>query len=111
MTEAFRATLRHRAPAAKFVPFREVQFQDGAEPQANACHVNVERWVTENPQHKAVRGWLVTSGFLLDRHSVIVDEHGELFDITPIALPYRPPFLSGSEAEFNASPAQINLVT
>jgi hypothetical protein len=103
--------LRRRALSAKLVPFREVHFTSG-EPQPNACHVNVEQWVKENPQHRPVRGWLVTSGVVFDRHSLIADERGELFDITPIALPHRPPFLryEGSEDEFNAIPAQIIVV-
>jgi hypothetical protein len=106
---ALYASLRQRTPTAKLVPFREVQFKDGTRPQPNACHLNVEQWIKENPQHRPVRGWLVTSGFLLDRHSVVAGERGEFFDITPVSVTHRPPFIWGSEAEFNTSPAQLNV--
>jgi hypothetical protein len=111
VTDELRAALRLRAPSATLVPYHEVRFTNGV-PEPNACHVNVEQWIKENPQHRPVRGWLITSGFVFDRHSLIADERGELFDITPIQQPYRPPFLvhPGNEAEFMALPAQIILV-
>lgn len=109
ITEELQTALRWRAPLAKPVPFREVRLKSGA-PKPNACHENVDQWVKENPRHRAIRGWLVTSGFIFDRHSLIADERGEWFDITPIQ-PYRPPFLIhlGNEEEFMALPAQIIL--
>ena len=111
LTEEFLTELRLRATSAKFIPFRVVRFKNG-EPQPNACHTNVEDWIKENPQHKPVQGWLVTSGFLLDAHSVVADDSGTLFDITPVQTPWRPPFLPhlGNDAEFKELPARIHLV-
>jgi hypothetical protein len=102
----------HASLSAKLVPLRVVQFKGGRQPQPNACHGNVEQWAKQNPQHRPVRGWLITSGFVFDRHSLLADERGELFDITPIQQPYRPPFLThpGNEDEFMALPAQIILI-
>jgi hypothetical protein len=70
-----------RRSLAVSIEIRSVAFKNGERPEANKCHENVERWVEENPDCVAVRGWL-DSGGLLDAHSVIADADGRLFDIT-----------------------------
>ncbi|MFM0072596.1 hypothetical protein PQQ86_15680 [Paraburkholderia sediminicola] len=61
---------------------------DAWTPTLGACHENVRRWVESHPAHKAVRGWLDVSFLALPparrftAHSVVADEHGDLFDVT-----------------------------
>jgi hypothetical protein len=112
LTEEFLAELRFRVPFSRVIPFRVVRFKNGEEPQLNVCHMNVEKWIKENPKHTPVRGWLVTSDFLLDAHSVVADEREILFDITPLQTTTRPPFLPlvGSECKVWALHPQIHLV-
>jgi hypothetical protein len=72
------------------------------------CHDNVNRWCHENPSHRPVRGWLVTST-LFDRHSVVDRGTSALLDIMPLDdrsysdfLPY-----DGSQDEFDKLPNQV----
>jgi hypothetical protein len=98
--------LRARADEATSVPYKAVKFTVGF-PYPHACHLNVKAWVAENPGAKRVRGWLVTSGTIFDKHSV-VEENGEHYDITPSNAPGTP-FLpyTGSDADFCAIEAQL----
>ena len=94
---------------AEFVPFRQVRLKEG-EPIAHNCHVNVDRWVAENPADRPIRGWLVASnlsGAVLDKHSVVCGGDGTWFDITPLNSPT--PFVAhpGTEAEFQSFPDQV----
>jgi hypothetical protein len=82
-------------------------FSDGSSPRQSCCHENVERYVRENPESAAVRGWTIIgeiAGHLhMGAHSV-VDAHGSLIDITP--LPHEPiGFIShlGTDEEFRAA--------
>ena len=65
-------------------------------PLPKVCHENVDRWCADKLGRLAVRGWLrgATGGmgsYLLISHSV-VEEHGELYDITPEdGTPIGPP--------------------
>ena len=100
--------LREILPQAKLVPFRSVRFREGA-PTAHNCHENVDRWVSENPSDRAIRGWLVASnasGAILDKHSVVCSGDGAWFDVTPLNHPT--PFVAhpGTEAEFQSLPNQ-----
>jgi hypothetical protein len=58
-------------------------------PQKNHCHDNVAYWVKRNPKHKHVFGFLIFDLRIEDAriqvvaHSVVEDESGALFDITP----------------------------
>src|SRR5260221_12129434 len=57
-------------------------------PQPASCHANVDLWLRHNPQHRSVRGWWYCDYALVGTaeffaHSVIANENGELFDITP----------------------------
>lgn len=101
---------REKVQTASAVDFLPVSFRNG-KPRRNKCRENVDSWLEEHPDHEPVRGWFVTSGFLLDQHSVIADQDGVLFDITPLAVP-RPPFLRywGAEDEFWQIPARIQLI-
>src|SRR4051794_37608425 len=54
----------------------------GFTPRPNDCHGNVDSWVRLHPQHHTVRGFLVISDNLFNKHSV-VDTGPELLDITP----------------------------
>ncbi len=81
----FAALCRKVPDASERVSFLEVRFDDGSQPTRNKCHENVDRWVKNNPQYWAVRGWAVNGNggyYLLDAHSVVCDERGALWDIT-----------------------------
>jgi hypothetical protein len=73
---------RRRLPSAERVAFKEIGLRDGSWPIRNKCHDNVDAWVLANPHYRAVRGWVVTGGHILDAHSVICDQRGKLWDIT-----------------------------
>ena len=82
------------------VPFREVEL-GGWTPVQQECHDNVLRWIEAHPTHSAVHGWLymdfggALSCVRLISHSVVRDEAGELFDITPMGPTFgRYPFIS-----------------
>jgi hypothetical protein len=81
------ATLALLAVTASRVPRFADKF-DGWTPILGACHENVSRWVESHPGHKVVRGWLDVSFLALPparrftAHSVVADEHGDLFDVT-----------------------------
>jgi hypothetical protein len=84
---AYFQQLRERVNSAVRVPFHEVQLK-GEEPRLNDCHRNVDCWVKNHPETKAVRGWLFwppneAGQYTFMAHS-IVDENGQLVDITPL---------------------------
>ncbi len=88
----YEAAICKQLMGAKPVPFRKVSL-DGWRPRASPhCHENVDTWVRAMRGHRAVRGWVFLkecytgSGFgeELTAHSVVRDEKGNLFDITPI---------------------------
>ncbi len=87
----YEAAICKQLADAKGVPFREVEL-DEWRPTASKCHENVDRWVGAMREHRAVRGWVVLKectigssfGLELTAHSVVCDEKGSLFDITPI---------------------------
>src|SRR5438309_12111078 len=70
------------------------------------CHDNVNRWCHENPGHKPLRGWLVTST-LFDKHSVV--DRGESALDMPLDGPSYSYFLAhdGTEDEFEKLPNQV----
>jgi hypothetical protein len=77
-----------RLKASQVVPFIEVSVGDWR-PERSRCHDNVDIWIKSNPRHVAVRGWVVYAsdgkdGVGLTAHTVVKDEDGNLFDITPI---------------------------
>jgi hypothetical protein len=62
------------------------KFANGEVPKPNDCHVNVDRWVAENPEHSAARGWVIDGGmgehYNFVAHSAVRTPSGELIDIT-----------------------------
>jgi hypothetical protein len=73
--------------SAVTVRFREVEPREG-ETKLNDCHRNVDRWIQNHPEIKAVRGWLFwpaneAARYTLMAHSV-VGENDQLFDITSL---------------------------
>ena len=89
--DEYEAAICKNLPESRLVDFKKVQGK-GWRPEESRCHFNVDRWVQENPGHTPVRGWVVYKpsfangklGLELTAHSVVRDEKGELFDITPI---------------------------
>ena len=72
------------------------------EPQPKCCYQNVDLWIEQHPNCKAIRGWLVSieEGFPVARfipHSVIEEPDGTLVDITPTPVPLTRPFLRHEE--------------
>ena len=107
-------TRRHEAVV---VPYEPQPMTTGPASE-HWCHENVDRWVFEHPDHKAVRGWLVfdwtenelgrrllsLASVTLPRcrftaHSVVETPDGRLFDLTPSQASQRYPFLRHHEAD------------
>lgn len=90
--------LYERRHQAVLVPFRDFS-SPGFSPVEQACHSNVDKWCRSHQKHQAVRGWLVHESWLpqgfcrFAPHSVVLDERGELFDLTPTRAIRRYPFL------------------
>lgn len=58
-------------------------------PKVAECHQNADAWVSVHPEFKVVRGWVTYASFGGDSvafmaHSVVRDQSGRLFDITPL---------------------------
>jgi hypothetical protein len=86
--ERYGALLAQQVNEAVVVPYRQVNIGDWV-PEQNKCHHNVAAWVESNPNHWQVRGWLViaapNSNFIrFVAHTVVEDENGNRFDITPL---------------------------
>jgi hypothetical protein len=73
------------------------------------CHDNVSRWLQQHPTHCAVRGWIASTNWLFDQHSV-VDTGNGLLDVTPRVADCGLPFIRhpGSESDFWYSPSQVS---
>lgn len=65
------------------VPYRQVAVGSWV-PSTSNCHANVEKWVELNPKDSVVRGWVLYAENQLTAHSVVRDDTGKLFDITPL---------------------------
>jgi hypothetical protein len=81
----------------------------GFRAERSKCHDNANRWCLENPDHKVVRGWLITSGTVFDKHSVIDRGAAGLMDITPLPDRTFSEFLihEGTQEEFEGLPNQL----
>jgi hypothetical protein len=110
--------LYERVDTAVQVPFRDVAL-DGGEPKLNSCHDNVNCWLKSHSETRAVRRWLFwkpdeTGRCTFMAHSVL-DENGQLVDITPLD-PNTPRdgllFLEhlGTEEDFSAMKTQCSQV-
>lgn len=75
------------------------------------CHDNVNRWCFAHYEHGPARGWLISGDCVLDKHSLVKFDNGELVDITPMPDAARRTFLvhDGTEDEFIRLPNQIVL--
>jgi hypothetical protein len=106
-----RQCLYERRHEAVMVPFEARTLESGS-PSYHNCHNNVDRWVREHPNDKAVRGWFVNDvnadglwpACYFIAHSVIKDSTGRLIDITPNRASQPYPFLQhdGPEDQFIA---------
>lgn len=82
----------------------------GAKPVLSECHQNVDKFVAENAAFRAIRGWLFSSGFKMQKHSVVRDESGRLLEITfpDCTIPF---FVHpGTEEEFWSLDNEYNLL-
>ena len=74
-------------------------------PAENDCHVNVTTWCMKTQGFEIVRGWLyfdmanLMPFVLFNAHSVIRNQKGELWDITPTKASNPYPFLVAEETE------------
>lgn len=77
--------------------------------ERSRCHKNVDRWCRLHPKHRVVRGWLVTSSYVLDRHSLVDIGEIDLMDITPMPDEASRLFLphDGGCDEFETLPNQL----
>jgi hypothetical protein len=85
------ARLLARRGSAEWLDPGAVCFRNGKPPDAGKCHENVDRWVSENRNCRAVRGWLIESETsdqaVFTAHSAVDEGYGPLVDITlPISL-------------------------
>jgi hypothetical protein len=112
--QEYEATICKGRDGAALVPFVEVTIGDWT-PEIADCHNNVDRYVAARPGCEPIRGWICYASFGPDgegftAHSVMRNDRGELFDITPVYpsaerggvfLPHR-----GDEALFLAMRTQ-----
>jgi len=86
--EEYEAAVCARRHQANRVPFQSVSI--GAwTPKVAECHQNADTWVKAHPEDEAVRGWVTYASFGgdsvgLTAHSIVRDQSGTLFDITPL---------------------------
>lgn len=97
----YEAAICKQLPHAKNVRFKKVALDDWA-PEVGKCHDNVKKWVETIPGQKPVIGWVaymdcllpdLSIGRQLTTHSVVLNDKGELYDITPLADERQRPFL------------------
>lgn len=124
--EAFLAELtgiRGQRPPADMVPYAARLYERREEgvivpggrlvdcnwqPAFNDCHANVSALCAADPRYRPVRGWVYfhfdnqLSFVRFTAHSVVVDEQGRLWDITPTRASQRYPFVraEGTDDEF-----------
>jgi hypothetical protein len=96
--------LYQRRDQAVAVPFRDCSSTD-FRPVMQDCHGNVDLWCRVRADHKPVRGWLMLESYPRQgvcrfvAHSVVVDEQGRLFDLTPSSAARKCPFLKEKMSE------------
>jgi len=98
--KAYFNEINNRQESAEEIRYDKVVFKDDTCPEESKCHENVAHWIRENPSDTALKGWLVWGQ--LCAHSIICNENGEKFDITPMDGDQRPKFIVhvGSDATF-----------
>jgi hypothetical protein len=85
------------------VPYEDHSSAD-FQPIAKECHVNVDKWCLLHPNHKPIRGWLIIEMPALRRvhfvaHSVVEDETGRRFDVTPQVFLDKRSFLEDEDPD------------
>ena len=105
---AVRLLERLKGGETEQVPHATQEELCGFHAEASKCHENVNRWCIQNPAHRPLRGWIVTST-LFDKHSVVDRGPNGLLDITPLRDRSHTDFLRhvGSQEEFDSFPAQV----
>ena len=105
---AARLLERLKRGECEWVPHATALDLRGFKGNSSKCHDNVDRWCRENPHHKPVRGWIVTST-LFDKHSIIDRGPEGLLDITPMHDRSHTDFLRhhGNPEEFEQFPNQV----
>lgn len=100
---------RKRHGESCIVPHATPSDLNGFHAERSRCHENVIRWCSENPDHRPVRGWLITSGAVFDKHSIIDRGPAGLLDITPLVDRAYTEFLihDGTQEEFDTLPNQV----
>jgi hypothetical protein len=101
------ARLYERRNEGVTVPGGRIQGTDWT-PVFNDCHANVNALCGADPRYRPVRGWLYfdfensLSFVRFTAHSVVADEAGRLWDITPSRASQRYPFIcaEGTVEEF-----------
>lgn len=91
------------------MPIRQVTFADGSAPEAHRCEQNVLRWTSENPGNEPIHGWLAMD-LLLQKHWMVRDLSGALFNITPLNPPTRMFAHPGPLEEFRQLREEVHLV-
>jgi hypothetical protein len=73
------------------------------------CNENVDRWCFKHTDHLPARGWLISGGCILGKHSLVNFGDGELVEITPMPNEAHRTFLphDGTEDEFTMLPNHI----
>jgi hypothetical protein len=107
---------------AIIAPFCEVGMRGSAGesdwlPLPHRCHDNVAAWVSQSPQHKAARGYIIFppnplyGGVLVQAHTVVEMEEG-LIDITPSGASQPYPFVRhvGTDEEFEVMSRAMRVV-
>ena len=109
--QAIIGQLAPKLKALMAAPIRLRNIGDQAEgwvPVLGECHRNVDRWIADHPDDRAVRGWISTQntapwGFdQFSSHSVVQTPTGELIDVTLPQSERHHDFVRhpGTEAEF-----------
>lgn len=103
--KAYTAELFARRNEGVIVQPAEIQIGDW-QPQENECHRNVGTVCANRAEFTPVRGWLffpltypapLVNFVLFNAHSVISNEDGTLFDITPSRASQSYPFIRAKE--------------
>ncbi|UDL89234.1 hypothetical protein LGH82_29890 [Mesorhizobium sp. PAMC28654] len=101
--------LRASSVSASVIPYKFVLLESGI-PKADRPDENVKAFVAERAGFKAVKGWLILHGAILDKHVVIEQVRtGARFDVTPLMV--SAPFFEhpGPVEEFEGLCGQISL--
>ena len=102
--DAYAARLYERRSEGVITGVAQASIEDWT-PSGHDCHANVTDWCEHYLGHKPVRGWLYfdfskpMSVVRFYAHSVIENEKGELFDITPSKASQQYPFIRADESE------------